>query len=257
MIQGDAESGFTPIEVELVDETLEAWIDSRALNPIRQQVPSSREEVNEPPEQKVLKPKHTGDAPQRRKKPKKRSVVVPEDEGLLFERRQSFYYGIFAGTNLGILQVQTDVSVYTGMGLHLGGFGGIYITRDIPLRIELGYTKLGGSATATTTGGGDVGFGLFDIAANVGYRIERFEVYGGLQYSAGISVGQFPTILNAQIPNGASDASTLFFLAGGGVRFDLGEVNNLMLGLRYGYGFQGNPIALQSLSLLVHLEFAG
>lgn len=231
--QGEKENGFAFVRVELVDGEAEGWVAEKAI-----QVPKSSEKIQEAaPNAKIV-----------RKGPPKRSQV-PKDEAALIRRELSFLYGVYLGTNFSVINTQFTEGLYTGMGVAAGGHVGFFVDKDLTLRGEFGYSLVNGAGD-----GGSVGFGLFDIGAHLDYNLDRFILSGGLQYSMGVGVGNLPRTITI---NGAGDASSLWVVLGGGVRFPASEFVSFVLRGRYAISLVRAPIGFQSLSILGYLEVRG
>jgi hypothetical protein len=182
-------------------------------------------------------------------------VVIPQDESIVMHRAPSFFYGIQGGANLGIIQEATNGAYYYGIGFIGGGYIGLFLDRDIPVRLEINLTQV--NAVGTLSAGGTAGLGFNYIEAGLvpAYRFGNFEVFGGITYSLGIGIGYVPP--NISLPDGATDMSSLGAEAGVGYRFQINPDFFLAIRARFLFDFLRSPFANQSAGLMVAFEFQG
>lgn len=225
---------FVEVELEQGD-TLEGWITQDSLD---RQV----EEVDS-----LTNPE--------KKRPKIRSgkIHVPEDESLLLRRESTFFYGLSAGGNYSFLQTQFSNAFYSGVGFTAGGHIGTFLTKEFPFRFETSFTKLTGSS-ATDTTGLTLDFNFLDLAVLPSFvLLNTVEIFGGLQYSLNLGVGDTPQ--NIAVTSG--DLSTFGFQCGAGYRFNIAYQTELAVRAKYYISFIKYPFSYQSISLLVALDIQG
>lgn len=229
LVTGEAENGFLPIRVELEDSTEEGWVRENSVD---------LESDGEEPEPEVVE------------RPRPKKLVIPQDEGILIRRDPSFFYGGQAGLVWSVIDIETDPLTYVGPGFMAGLQAGTYLQNNIPVRLELSYTAVGGNDANEI----HAGFGLFDIAGSASYQWDPFEVFLTLQYSMGIGILDLPArtaILEA------SEVSTLWVLGGVGYRFNFGGITSVVVRGRYGRSIATSPVGFQTFSLLAYLEVRG
>lgn len=237
-LMGESKGRWVKVEVELVDGVEQGWIEQKAIKV------SSVEDVEEsgPSGAKILK----------RIKKKKR---LPDDEIAVLKREAAFNYGIYGGVNYGILASAYEAPLYQGLGVQGGGFFGYFLSPEMTLGAEFGFTQLSGSQ-AQTGNSNSVKSGtarLLDIAGVFEYFYRSFRFFGAVQYSLGIALADFPV---NQPPN-ASDVSGLWIKAGVGYSLALTDVANLVAKAFYGVSFNRTNIGFQNFGVSAYLEFKG
>lgn len=210
--------GFVLVEVELEEGNLTGWVKTDALE----------KPVNQPQPSKIL---------------------IPKDEGLLIRREPVFLFGFHLGGSLGF--IQTDVSTaYSGPGFVGGGIAGIFLAPRLPLRFEVSYSLVNGTADDNL----DLSFGFLDFALIPAYQFDSFELFGGFQYSFGLGVKDIPR--GVVLPS-ASDLSSVWGQLGAGYRIRLGYFTTVLIRLRYCTSFQRSPFVFNVISLVTAIEFQG
>ena len=251
LLKGRREAGFWLVEVELEDGALEGWLTENSVNrsgtPKVSQPP--REASPNSPSNGVSADRDTGRKGQFRPR---RKVRVPKDEGLLLRREKSFFYGLHARGNFNILETDTDDFYYLGLGFTVGAHLGFYWIRNLPLRLEAAYTISSGVAAENDV---LLQIGFFDLSAQIQYPIiNRLELFGGVQYSNGISINDIPTTINIAAP---ADLSSIYLFVGGGYRIPSGDFLDFIIRARYSISFLRAPIGIQSFGVGVSIEFSG
>lgn len=186
--------------------------------------------------------------PPKKKEPLKRGAV-PKDEALLLKRDPTFLYGVFLGGNFNVIHTQFTNGPFTGVGFTGGGHAGLFLGKDLTIRGEVGYTLTSGVSDE-----GNASFGLVDVGVHLDYSIDRFVVSGGVQYSAGIGIGDISKIIKIGT---AADVSSLWGVFGGGIRFPISEVLAFVVRGRYGISFTRAPIGFQTMGVLGFVEIRG
>lgn len=239
-LKGDRRNGFAEVGVELEQGSVEGWIRIDALN--RR---ARGEDVEEESDSVRIEEEEEDAEPRPRRKKK---IAVPQDEGLLLRRDSSFFYGLQAGGNFGILASET--TDYMGPGFMAGAHIGFFLDRNIPLRFEVGYLSLSGTAEDDT----QISIGFLESSVAFSYFIEQFELFGALSYAYGMNVSNLPTDL---LSFEAADFSKLFGGGGIGYQFSLGEVTDLTLRARYMISFGQDPVMFQTFALQFYFSFRG
>jgi Bacterial SH3 domain len=235
---GDIKEHWVKIEVELLDGVEQGWVEEKSIK---------LSSVDENSEFSKNKKKLS-------KKGKKKSL--PADEMVLLRRDSVFNYGIYAGANYGFLTSIYASSAYQGMGLQGGGFLSYFVTRDILLGAEIGLTQLQGTQSVLdpqTQAALSGTARLLDVAAVLEYLYQSFRFFGGIQYSLGIGLADFPP----NQPPAPSDVSSVWFRFGMGYSVPLSDVVNLVAKGFYGYGINRSTIGFQNFGLSAYLEFRG
>lgn len=215
VLVGKSRGDYQLIEVELEDGTmLEGWVNENALQPNDPGLPPAPE-----PE---LRPENF-----------KGRVVVPQDEGLLLRRKQSFFFGAQLGGNYGIITPpEPNNLTYSGIGLLGGAFAGFYASDNFPVRLEINYSQItGGSPDDPAL----LVFGFLEIAAVGSYRLGALEVFGGAQYNLGISINELPTVnfLPSEPVSTPADVSSPAVQVGAGYHFKVGKDLDVSARVRY------------------------
>ena len=240
-VLGDSEGAYIKVEVELVEGVERGWIDGSSIKSSSQQ-----EREDEKAEKKSSRAK------------KKKRKKLPDDELAVIHRDPTFAYGIYAGGNYGILVPSFDSEAYRGIGGQGGGFVQWYLSRESAVGLEVGVTQLSGTQSTLDSGGllksGSARF--LDVTALYEYLYQSFRLFGGLQYSLGIGIADFPSASSGG-PPAASDLGGLWFKAGGGYAIPLSDVVNLVGKGSFGISFNREYIGFQTFAFSLHLEFRG
>lgn len=239
--RGETRNGFMKIWVELESGSLEGWVFAGHLDR------ATREGGSEPEGTMPEEPDPSDRA--RRLRPRPR-LVVPKDEGLLIRRERSFFYGVQTGFNFNVLETNIDDFFYLGGGFGVGAHVGMYLIPDIPFRLEMFYTL----AQGTNDNGELIQVGFFDTALVATYAIDRFEIFGGAQFSVGLSLNDISPSIQLGAPQ---DLSAIYVVAGAGYRVPLGEITTMVVRARYAFSFLRAPIGVQYGGAFVYLEFGG
>ncbi len=182
-------------------------------------------------------------------------MKIPKDEGILLRREPTFTYGLLAGGGVTLLSTAPSVAsdYFIGFAFTAGGHIGYHISRNITVRFEGAYTGVNGSNPSVPQA---LNFGFIEGDLSLSYYVDDIELYAGLQYAYGVSIGSdIPTRL--ALPGGAADVSTIAIQAGAGYRIPLGDVSNLVLRARYSFGFLREPVGFQNILAIAFLEFRG
>ena len=245
---GEQRNGFLSVIVEQEDEDLRGWIIASSMD---EETRTGGYETNRPEK----KEKEKGP---RKFIESKRRIRVPKDEGILMRGDRNFFYGLHGGGNYNIIQVVDDPNMYLGWGFSAGANIGFYFSRNVPFRFEVAYTLVQG---IEQNGDGTLlQFGFLDVGAMMQYVITSFELFGGLQYSFGMSIGgdhQGVPVLNPDNLPSPFDLSSIYGVGGIGYRMKVGEMTNLILRVRYAISFLLTPIAVQQIGLYLYLEIGG
>lgn len=235
---GENKGRWVKVEVELVDGVEQGWIEQKAIK-------SSFSEDNE----------ESGQLGSKKGRKTKKRRRLPEDEIAVLKREAAFNYGVYGGVNYGILASAYEAPLYQGLGVQGGGFFGYFLTPEITLGAEVGFTQLSGSQ-AQTANSSLVKSGtarLLDIAGVFEYFYRSFRFFGAVQYSMGIALADFPV----NLPPNASDVSGLWVKAGVGYSLALTDVVNLVAKGFYGFSFNRTHIGFQNFGISAYLEFKG
>ncbi len=182
-----------------------------------------------------------------------RRVKVPTDEGILLRREPTFFYGVQAGGGLAILDAGVvSANFFQGPAVYAGGHVGYFLSRAIPVRLEIQYNLMSGTEPTGKIAPINVGFLQTGLA--ISYLVDQFEIYGGISYGFGISVSNIDPKIKINSP---MDFSSLYFGGGLGFSIPLSEISNLILRARYDISASSTPVGFQSISGLIYLEFRG
>lgn len=240
---GDSEGDFIKVEVELVDGIEQGWISEESVKSSDQQ-----RKDDEKADKKSDK--------KNRKGKKKKRQKLPDDELAVIRREPTFAYGIYGGGNYGLLASSDSEELYMGFGGQGGGFIHWFLNRESAIGLQLGITQLSGAQATINPSTGLAKTGtarLFDVTAIYEYLYQQFRFFGGLQYSFGIGIADFPPTH----PPSASDLSGVWLRIGGGYAFPLSDVVNLVAKGIYGISFNREYVGFQSFGVSVYLEFRG
>lgn len=211
--------GFVLIQVELEDGNLTGWVKTDALE----------KPVNQPQPSKIL---------------------IPKDEGLLIRRESAFLFGFHLGGSLGFIQTDVSTAIYSDPGFIGGGGAGIFLAPRLPLRFEVSYSLVNGTANDNL----NLSFGFLDFSLVPAYQFDSFELFGGFQYSFGLGVKDIPR--GVVLPS-AYDLSSVWGQLGAGYRIRLGYFTTVSLRLRYSTSFQRTPFVFNVIGLMTAIEFQG
>ena len=240
-MKGSRRGKYLRVEVELEGgDALEGWIESESLDRPARELES------------------VTDNEKRKPRIKSGRISVPEDEGLLLRREPTFSYGLFGGANYSFLQTQYSNDFYSGIGFGGGGHIGYFVLPDLIARLEVGFNRLNGTS-ATDTTGLSLSFNFLDIAIVPSYTISNFEIFGGLQYSFGLGVGDIPAQMKAAgtMVFSTSDVNNFGLQAGAGYRFNVGFQTDLAVRAKYSLSFLKYPFSFQAISLSLALDIRG
>ncbi len=250
LVKGEEKNGFLPVQIELEDdETVQGWVAVDALTTGREGV--DRENIEDA--RRLAFDEPSG---------RKLRIRIPKDESVLFGRKPSFYYGLQVGPHYNFMQA-SDGSAASGFGLEAGGLVGIFVTPEIPVRMELGYAMLSGArddasaagtTTSTTTTTKNTSLGFVNTSLVGAYRFDRLEIHLGAQYAYGISVSDIPGPTQATT---ASEISAYNVIIGGGYYAPIGDVTGLSIQLRYTGSITHGPLSLHQFGLLLGLNLNG
>ncbi len=248
--QGKSKNGFVQVEVELVQGSVAGWLPVMAA-PKRFQEESTAVVDAEDSQDKLRRSDDTEES-EVTSRPSRR-VKVPSDEGILLRREPTFFYGVQAGGGAALLDAGVvSADYFVGPSLFGGGHVGYFLSRAIPVRFELNYNLEAGSEPTRKIAPISVGF--VHAGVSISYLLEQFEMFGGLSYGIGISVSDIDPKIKVA---GPQDFSSVFFNAGAGYIFNLNDITNLALRLRYDFSFNRAPVGFQSIAGLIYLEFRG
>ncbi|MBI4402666.1 MAG: hypothetical protein HY537_00815 [Deltaproteobacteria bacterium] len=227
---GHRENGYLHINVETEnDEHLEGWV--LETNVVE-----------------VAPPAH----PTHPKGKQRRKIHIPQDEAALLKRDPSFLYGVLAGANYSIAQADNSGINYSGIGFSGGAFAGIFVSNNFPVHFEVTYSNM----NLVGEDGQALGFGFLELGIIPHYILPMLplEIFGGLQYAFGLSVGNLPRNVTLESP---SDLSNFGLQIGAGYRIPLAYYIDMTARFRYSTLFQRSPFAFHILGLLLSLEFGG
>jgi len=231
--------------VELEDGVVQGWVAEDALADVSKGE-SRKEKAEADPDEE----ERTDHVPVERVRSSNK-LRVPKDEGLLLHRDLSFLYGVQIVPELDILTTDIDTDAYFGMGYTAGVLVGYFTNQNLILQVEGNYGVVKGVGN---TNGKELQFGFFEMNFQVRYLMERIELFGGVQYSLGISLNDVPPELGL---SAASDMSSLYLLGGAGYRTPLNDVVTLSIRLRAGMSFRQAPVSIIRAGLSLGLEFGG
>ncbi len=243
--KGEAKDKFYKVEVELEDGVVSGWVAEDALSDA-----SKGNAKEEKPEAEEEEEERTDNVPVERVR-RSSKLRVPKDEGLLLHRDLSFVYGVQVVPELDIMQTDIDTDVYFGFGYTAGVLVGYFTNQNLILQVEGNYGVVQGVGN---TNGKELQFGFFEMNVQVRYLMERIELFGGVQYSIGLSLNDVPPELGL---SGAADMSSLYVLGGVGYRTPLNEVLTLSVRARAGMSFRQAPVSIIRGGLSLILEFGG
>jgi len=247
LIKGEEKDGFVPVQVELEDdETIEGWVAVDALTTRSKEV--TKEEIE------------TGEGRQLaedEKNEKKLRIRIPRDEGILFGRTPSFYYGLQVGPHFDVLDPEIGDRA-SGIGLSAGALVGVFLSPEFPVRAEFGYTMLNGSGEQVSSVGtvstSKTTLGFLNAALIGAFRFDRFEIHVGGEYAYGVSLSDLP---GSQQAKSADELSSGYILGGLGYFAPIGEVTSLSLQFRYSYSLTHGPLRFHQFSLLLGVNLNG
>ncbi len=176
-------------------------------------------------------------------------LIVPKDEAILIRRDPSFQFGFHLGANLSFIGSDVSDLLYVGPGFIGGGYVSMFLNPKFLLRFEAGYSLVQGSSDDNL----NLSFGFFDLCILPTYLLDSFEIFGGLQYSIGLSVVDIPTGIVVESP---TDLSSIWGVIGAGYRMRVGSTS-VLVRLRYGTAFQRNPFVFHVFGLTTSIEFNG
>lgn len=254
-LTGERQNGFVAVEVELEEGSIEGWLPKDTLNkaarnelpPVEgdeasEKLPVRRRsdvEPDEEDEEVLIRPRSR--------------MRVPKDEGLLLRRDPLFIYGLQVTGGLSMQVPDYTTEEYMGPAFGAGAHAGYFLTRNLPVRAEVGYL-LQSSSDST---GNSISIGFLEFAGSVSYMIDEFEIFGGAQYLYGLSFGEAaPPALNKLIV-GPEDFSSIYIMGGLGYRIPVSDVTSLNLRGRYSFSFLRAPIGFSLFTLQAFLEFRG
>ncbi len=234
-VEGEEDENFAKVSIELADGTVtEGWVDIKTIK-------GREKESGRTSPQKVTE--------ETSKKNKKRHL--PKDEASLLGREKTFYYGLDAGGNLGMVNYSAGTETYSGMSFDAGAHLGLFLNSYARGQFNVGYMRLEGRDSLNNT----LGFGYIYANAEVQLLVdERIFVFGNLGYLNGIGITGAPLTVKLQ---GSSDASTFNFQAGAGYRMPMSDVSGFGFKASYLYGVQRDPIGVQGILLSLFLDFEG
>ncbi|MCB0405390.1 MAG: outer membrane beta-barrel protein [Bdellovibrionales bacterium] len=251
ILVGKQRGDYQMVEVELEDGTsLDGWVNMNAL-------------------QRMGGTGAPGGAPDPQK-PRRRSrtrMVLPEDESLLLRRKPSFFFGVNLGGNFAVIQPAQPVNpgTYTGVGFIAGGYAGFYLQDNVPLRLEVNYLQMNGSdpniaSTADPSLADSLNYGFLEFAVVPALTFNTLEVFAGLGFALGISIGDTPNGFQpnpGEEINAASDISSLSAQVGAGVTFDLNRDTQMAVRGRYTIHIDTSPILFMGFGVVASLQLRG
>lgn len=242
---------YRRIGVELQNgDMVEGWVPADSLKTQKRSTASDENSGDPSTETPANNDKDSTQPPP----PKNGKVIVPADEAMVIQRSPTFFYGVQGGVNLGIIQASTNQAFYYGYGFVGGGYIGIFLDKDVPIRFELNVTQANATANIST-GTANLGFNYMEFGLVPAYRFSNFEIFGGITYSLGIGIGYVPPSIS--LPDGATDMSSIGGELGVGYRMALNTDFFLAIRGRFLMNFLRTPFAVQSAGLLLALEFQG
>jgi hypothetical protein len=238
--RGVKKGKFILVDVELEnDESLEGWINVSTLKE------TDNDEVTED-----TKPKSVPATVRKRK----HTVQVPQDELSVLKRDPTFVYGLQLGANYSFITTNQNSYLYQNPGFAAHLEAGLFLTREIPLMLQVGYSVISGVSASDSAS--NISFGFLDIAVIPTLVADPFEFFAGVQYSLGIGINSLPLPAGVAITS-PSQLSSVWALGGVGYRIPLGYYSQLAFRLKYSMSFIQNPFAFQTITACVALEFRG
>jgi len=234
-LRGETKQDFVSIDVELEEGFVSGWVPSQKI--------------------KVETAKMSPKAPQEKKASpfatsRKERMQIPRDESVLLRREQSFFYGVYAGGNFGIITAPNK-EYFWGMGGQGGGTAGMFIIPSFATRLEVGYTRY---FTGGENQGDPLSIGFLDFALSGEYELDRLQFFGTGLYSMAVNVGDIPSTVTF---GPMSDLNNFWFGGGAGYRLSISEISDLVIRARYLFGLPHNLFQYQSIMLYGILEFHG
>lgn len=246
---GKAKGDYLEVEVELTQGSVEGWIPAFAA-PARVRDESGA--TDDGPSASGEPRRSEPDEPTDSYRPVRR-VKIPSDEGLLMRREPSFFYGVQGGGGLSILSAPAvSANFFMGPAIMAGAHAGYFLSRVVPVRFEVNYHLLNGNDPEGKAK--SIAIGFIQVSGSISYYLEQFELFGGVGYGLGISVGDIDPKIKI---NSAQDFSGLFFHGGLGYLVPLSDISNLAIRVRYDFGFNQAYVAPQAASAMLYLEFRG
>jgi hypothetical protein len=249
-VTGALKGKFVQVDVELQDGWETGWVRATDLRKVSKKIlgessgrPSPRSDTTDDGSEDEGDPDYNA------------KYSIPKDEGILLRREPSFLYGIQLTGGASILTDEAGAN-YLGPAFGGGAHFGIFLARNMPLRLEAGYLLTSGTSPegAVIAAGTPVSVGFFDLGLMVGYDIGAWEVFGGFTYSMGVSVNDIPKEIQIAAP---ADFSSAWFVAGGGYRIGVSDVIAIVLRGRYGISFLRGPLGFQTIQAGAYLELRG
>ncbi len=238
---GDQQGKFIHVEVELEQGSLEGWVRQDRLNLDEQ----DKEKAKEKPKKRIREIPFDAD------QAKPTRARVPKDESLLLGRKPSFFYGVGASGNYGLIRSPEDGRFYAGPGFSAGANVGMYVDRSLPIRFEMLYTTL----TGASSDGFVAGWGFVQAGFSGAYNIDNIEIFGSMHYAFGISISDLPT--DGPLFNSPSDMSSLWFGGGVGYRIPLSPLTSLTSRAFYSISFSQAPFNFQILGVMFLIDLQG
>lgn len=246
---GKRVSGFENVEVELVDRIAEGWIRRKDLNL------KAQEEQNEKWDKREKRPRRRDNTDAAERKRREDRIYVPKDEVLLIRRTPSFFYGLVGEVPLAYISNSAN-DFFSGLNFRIGAHIGFFITQSMPLRFEVAYARMAGSADAASPAGAgatmEVGF--VDLRTQLEVQFGSFLALGLVQYSFGAGVGSAP----ATPTFGSAGSLSSFWLgAGGGYRIGFSDGNSIVLQATYSMSLLRDPVGFQAIGFRILWEVRG
>jgi hypothetical protein len=247
---GKRKGVFENVEVELVDGIAEGWVQRKALNLKDQELQMENWDTR-------VKYRRSRKEPQKEATDDRRGpIVVPKDEVLLIRRQPSFFYGLVAELPLTYITDTRD-NLFSGINYRLGVHGGFFLGRNTPLRFELAYTRVGGTADGASAQAGPgslIELGFADFRTQLELGIGNFAILGFAQYSFGTGVEAAPPSVNF---GSAGSLSSFWVGVGGGYRVAFTQTSAILLQLTYSLSLLREPLGFQAFGFRLVWEIRG
>ncbi len=209
-LTGEKEQGFAKVEVEVAEKIVEGWISINVLDKrVQRQIaeegegtdaegadtttasPSKAEKVEKDSTDTTTEKLDTPEKTDKGEKPQTEEIQpvetvpkpihkggVPKDEKILLQREPSFFYGAQVGGGFSIISSVDLQTTFSGPSYGGGGHFGFFIERNFPVRLEVNYFQVTGSATPT-----NLSLGFFEALASADYIFDKLAISFGASYA--------------------------------------------------------------------------
>lgn len=179
---------------------------------------------------------------------------IPSDEAILLRREPTFLYGIYGGSNWGMM-TPFDASTYSGLGFSVGGRIGWFLNLKTSLDLLVDYSMFNGKRLSTHNVSDSVSFGYCHVLAAVAYRINAIELsaLGGVAF--GLSVPDtLPSTITLESSN---DLTSPAFGVGVSYRFETSNYARIVTGVQYRIHALSSPLLVHSVLASAGIFFEG